>query len=120
MNAPPPFAHLDLHRLSDYALDEADLQPLMQALADDLAGQIQVLTEALDRGDDPQALHRVLHAIKGMAGMFAVSPLIAGVTRADDACRQGQGEVGVPLARAVLPDLSAWLVEVRAWLQRYS
>jgi HPt (histidine-containing phosphotransfer) domain-containing protein len=120
VNPPPHFSWLDLHRLSDYALDAADLRPLMQTLADDLAHQTMALNQALTRGEDAQTLHRLLHALKGMAGMFAVPALYEALTLADDACRQGQHELGEPRARAVLPSLGLWLAEVRAWLHRYS
>jgi HPt (histidine-containing phosphotransfer) domain-containing protein len=114
------FSWLDLHRLSDYSLDTADLQPLMLTLADDLGRQNLALSQALDSGADAQTLHQILHALKGMAGLFAVPAMQAALTRADDACRQGQWASGATLARSVQPALNMWEQEVGLWLQRYS
>jgi HPt (histidine-containing phosphotransfer) domain-containing protein len=120
VNPSIPFSWLNLHRLSDYALDPADLQPLMQTLADDLSQQNLVLRQALSSGAQAQILHQILHALKGMAGMFAMPSLYDALTQADDACRSGNLALGEPLARSVLPALDLWLTEVRDWLQRYS
>lgn len=113
--------HLDLDRLRDYALEPADLHPLVATLATDLNTALLALESALASPDVAgQELHLHLHALKGMAGMFGGADLLAGVTRADDACRRNDLLLGLPLTRALLPDLHGWLAEVKAWLQRYS
>lgn len=105
----------------DCGLDPTDLHPLMMTLAVDLDTELRALESALSSPAlSGQVLHGHLHAFKGMAGMFGAAPLLARIASADDACRQDDLEHGLPLARALLGDLHGWLVEVRAWLQRYS
>ncbi len=105
----------------DCGLDPADLHPLMMTLADDLDTELRALESALSTPvTGGQALHRHLHAFKGMAGMFGAAPLLARISAADDVCRRDDLEQGLPLASALLVELHGWLAEVRAWLQRYS
>ena len=116
-----PTLHLDLGRLRDYALEPSDLHPLMSTLAADLRAELSALESALASSTVAgQVLHQHLHALKGMAGMFGDPGLLASVTCADDACRQGDLGQGLPLSRGLLPDLHQWQGEVEAWLQRYS
>jgi HPt (histidine-containing phosphotransfer) domain-containing protein len=121
VNSSLPTLYLDLNRLRDYALGPEDLQPLMASLADDLQAELRALEAALKTPPaGGEVLHRHLHALKGMSGMFAGSDLLARLTDADDACRRSDMPQGLPLVHALLPDLNAWLDEVKAWLQRYS
>ncbi|MDI9330084.1 MAG: Hpt domain-containing protein [Alphaproteobacteria bacterium] len=120
MNQRNDTSHCDLQRLSDYALDESDLPPLVRTLAADLFGQTTELKKSLSDQVDVIHLHPVLHAIKGMAGMFAQPDLWQRIAGADDACRQGDQALGLDLAAALVAPLDEWLTEIRTWLQRYS
>jgi HPt (histidine-containing phosphotransfer) domain-containing protein len=115
-----PPQHLDLQRLSDYALEPGDLLPLVQTLEADLTGALADLNRLLSAQPDGDSLHHRLHALKGMAGMFAVAALHLAITEADEACRHGQVETGMGLAHGLTQSLQQWLGEVRAWLRSYS
>jgi hypothetical protein len=69
---------------------------------------------------EPDAMHRQLHALKGMASMLAQGTLLNAITLADDAWREKRPDDALPLTHAVMPSLRAWLAEARDWLQRYS
>jgi HPt (histidine-containing phosphotransfer) domain-containing protein len=106
--------------MQDLGLDSQDLQVLVQTLITDLNQQVQQLRSALEGSVDAPSLHRQLHALKGMAGMFAQDSLLKSITQADDASRSGQLGLGLELSVHLLPRLQQWLADAQAWLQRYS
>ena len=111
---------LDLQRLADYALEPDELLPLVQTLESDLSLALTDLQRLLSAQPDGDTLHHRLHAIKGLAGMFATSQLHLAITEADEACRHGQVDKGMGLAHNLSQALQQWLGEIRAWLRSYS
>jgi HPt (histidine-containing phosphotransfer) domain-containing protein len=106
--------------MQDLGLDAQDLYPLMQTLVSDLNPQVQQLQALLHGPLDAQTLHRPLHALKGVAGLFAHASLLQAITQADDASRSGHLDLGRELSEQLLPRLNQWLADAQAWLQRYS
>ena len=110
----------DLNRLADYALEADELLPLVQILEGDLSRTLDELNQKLITNADGFALHPVLHALKGMAGMFAQPNLHQAIALADDVCRQGDSQRGMVLAHDLAPAMHQWLTEVQGWLRSYS
>ena len=120
MSPVPDHHQLDLDRLNDLGLESEDIRALLTTLESDLNAQINALSMALNAVMEPDAMHRQLHALKGMAGMLGQGTLLQSITEADDAWREKRPDDGLRLTQAVMPSLRAWLAEARDWLQRYS
>ena len=116
----PTHALFDLERLADYALQAEDLLPLVQTLESDLSRASQELSKLLQTHADGPSLHLTLHALKGMAGMFARPSLHEAITLADDVCRRGESSHGSVLAQGLSTPIQQWLAEVQEWLRSYS
>lgn len=106
--------------MQDLGLEAHDLQPLVETLVADLSRQLQQLQDLMAGSPDAHTLHRQLHTLKGMAGMFAQASLLSAITQADDASRSGDLRTGFDLSQRLLPMLQGWLADAQAWLQRYS
>ncbi len=92
---------IDLEGLLDSIGREEGLAgQLLDRTAQDLPSRMEELREALDQGD-PQAVHRIAHALKGMLASIRAEEASERARRVDDAARNG--DIGT--ARAGLPAL---------------
>ncbi len=92
---------LDLEGLLDnIGRDEELAGQLLDRTARDLPSRMGQLRDALEQGD-PQAVHRVAHAMKGTLASIRADEASACARRVDDAARDGD----IGMARAGFPAL---------------
>ena len=106
--------------MGDLGLDPHELHPLLVSLDSALSQQLPELSASLLAQANPEVMHRHLHTLKGLAGLMASPYLLSAITRADDAWRVCDRDLGLKLTPVLMVDLQRWQQETRAWLQRYS
>jgi HPt (histidine-containing phosphotransfer) domain-containing protein len=115
---PKPLLNLD--SMGDLGLEPHELHPLLVSLESALSQQLAELSASLQAQAIPEVMHRHLHTLKGLAGLMASPDLLSAITRADDAWRVRNRDLGLKLTPDLMSDLQRWQHETRAWLQRYS
>mgnify|MGYP003350009750 FL=1 len=106
--------------MGDLSLEPHELHPLLVSLESALSQQLAELSASLQAQANPEVMHRQLHALKGLSGLMASPDLLSAITRADDAWRVCDRDLGLKLTPVLMVDLQRWQQETRAWLQRYS
>jgi HPt (histidine-containing phosphotransfer) domain-containing protein len=105
----------DLTRANEFGFEEAQVRELVVTFEDSLQQELQRIQAAVKAGDAKQVEH-ALHALKGFMPLFTEPGLSQAMTDLYQTSREQGLHVTAPVFTALVPNLEALLVEVRAWL----
>ena len=116
MNA--DFAHLDLSKAAQYAVDAALLPSLIETFASSLAKE-RLTIESLFSGDDAAAVRMSLHSLKGFVPIFCEAVLAQEVIQLETLGRKESLDSLRPRLQQLVLQLGALENDVKLWQERY-
>ncbi len=105
----------DLTRAKEFGFEEAQVRELVVTFEQSLQQEIATIQAAI-AAEDALKVEHGLHALKGFMPLFAEPGLAQALTDLYLTSREQPLNVTAPVFTALVPNLSALLVEVQAWL----